>query len=107
MDRGQPDTSKYTAEHQQKFVSSTTLTFNVSAMNNLVRANESFSSQLKVGPVDGLSRAHDSQANLHFKQQMKDIFDDLDKEMTIISLSREKKGRGPKGGHKLLKEEQS
>jgi hypothetical protein len=38
---------------------------------------------------------------------MKDIVDALDREMTMITLSRERKDRGPKGGHKLLKEEQS
>ncbi len=38
---------------------------------------------------------------------MKEIFDALDREMTIISLSREKKDLAPRGGQKLLKEEQS
>lgn len=38
---------------------------------------------------------------------MKDIVDALDREMTMITLSRERRDRGPKGGHKLLKEEQS
>lgn len=38
---------------------------------------------------------------------MKEIHDKLEREMDVIVLSREKKDLGPKGGHKLLREEQS